>query len=220
LDTTDSLLLVSTVTGTLTGQVVIPASATPGQHYITAIGRHTGDAAQTHFTVTAPWTELGFGAARRSLNPYENVFSPSTVSTLGQNWEVFINGFGDAPAVIGGKAIFGTGAGLKAISTTTGAVLWTALPTSISYASPVVSKNIVYIGEGGTGNFYALSLSTGKTIWTTAIGGPFTGVPNRRRQHRLFRLRRQQGLRAQCHHRCDHLDVHDRRFYRLLACVR
>ena len=70
-DTVDTLLLVSSATGTFSGSVTIPATASPGKHYITAIGRKSGDAAQKAFTVSTNWSELHFGTGRKGLNPYE-----------------------------------------------------------------------------------------------------------------------------------------------------
>ena len=170
-DTVDTLLLVSTGTGTFTASVTIPASAIPGTHYFTAIGRHSGDAAQTAVKVTTPWLELGYGAAHRSWNPYENVLSPSNVSTLGVLWEAPSNGLGTTPAVNNWKAIVGTNAGLKAYSTTSGALLWTAYPSTAFYASPAQVGNTIYIGDGNASKFYALSAITGAQIWATTISG-------------------------------------------------
>ena len=53
-DTVDTLLLVTTATGTFTGPLTLPASATPGAHYVTAIGRHSGDAAQITVNIRVP----------------------------------------------------------------------------------------------------------------------------------------------------------------------
>jgi len=44
IDTVDSLLAVSSATGTIKAAITIPAAAQPGLHYVTAIGRKSGDA--------------------------------------------------------------------------------------------------------------------------------------------------------------------------------
>jgi hypothetical protein len=86
LDTSDVLLLVTSSTGAFSGSITIPASALPGTHYVTAIRRKSGDAAQAALTVGNPWNQFGDGMARRAWNPYENVISTSSVSSLGQVW--------------------------------------------------------------------------------------------------------------------------------------
>ncbi len=88
LDTTDALLLVSSATGTLTGSVTIPASAAPGPHSITAIGRRSSDAAQHALAVSTPWLQFGYGLAHASVNPFENTLSTSTAPTLGTLWSL------------------------------------------------------------------------------------------------------------------------------------
>jgi outer membrane protein assembly factor BamB len=187
LDTTDTLLLVAGATGGFSASITIPASEQPGTHYLTAIGRHSGDAAQTTIKVTTPWAEFGFGAAHLGWNPYENTLSENNASTLGTLWDVAVNGYGGTPAVVNGRVIVGTVAGVKALSTTTGATLWSAETTQGFYASPAVSGNVVYIG-GATTNFYALSATTGQQIWDTALGGARLWIRHGGRQYRLFRL--------------------------------
>ena len=104
LDSSDKLLLVSTASGTFSGSLGLPASTLPGMHYATAIGRHSGLAAQYAFTVSTPWTQFGFGSARQGVNPYENVLSTSTSPSLGVLWSAKIGTTGGTPAVVGGRA--------------------------------------------------------------------------------------------------------------------
>ena len=74
IDTVDTLLLVSSATGSFSGSVTIPVSASPGTHYVTAIGRKSGDAAQVAITVTTPWAQIGFGSAHQDLHRLMIVF--------------------------------------------------------------------------------------------------------------------------------------------------
>src|SRR5262249_53232741 len=63
--------------GSFAGAVItVPDSATPGTHQISATGRssHLTDAAP--FLVRVNWSMLGFGAQRRSENPYERLLDP------------------------------------------------------------------------------------------------------------------------------------------------
>ena len=97
IDTTDTELLVSSSTGTFSASVTLPAGIQPGIHYITAVGRRSGDAAQSAVTVTTSWLQAGFGATKRGWNPYENTLNDSNANTLGAAWSVAANGSGATP---------------------------------------------------------------------------------------------------------------------------
>ncbi len=176
-DTVDTMLLVSTATGTFSGSAIIPALAQPGKHYFTAVGRHSGDAAQAAFSVTTPWTEQGFGAAHLGWNPYENTLNTQNVGSLGALWQISVNGLGSAPAVAGTSVFVGTSAGLYAVAKTTGKTLWTAFPTTSFYASPAIVGSTLYIGDGNNALMYALKASTGAVIWSTTTTGAFESSP-------------------------------------------
>ena len=171
LDTTDEELLVTSPTGTLKGSLTIPSSAQPGTHYITAIGRRSGDAAQYAFYVTTPWVEHGYGAAGLKWNPYENTINTGNVGTLGTQWDVTSNSLGNTPAVTSGRVIVNTTAGVQAYAATTGAVVWSSETSQQFEASPAVVGGVVYIGSRSSPNFYALSATTGAQLWDTPIGG-------------------------------------------------
>jgi outer membrane protein assembly factor BamB len=177
LDVTDTLLLVSSSTGAFTASVTIPASEQPGTHYLTAIGRHSGDAVQVALTVTTPWIEQGFGAGHLAWNPYENTISTSNVATLGEIWSAPISTEGSAPAVFLGNVYVTSSSGIKALSTTTGAVTWSALPGTTIYGSPVVTGGVVYTMGSSDPTFYALNAYTGVTKWTQTLGGATLSSP-------------------------------------------
>jgi len=170
IDLTDTVLLVSSSTGTLTGSVTMPASAQPGAHFITAVGRRSGDAAQASFTVTTAWTEQGFGAAHLAFNPYENTITSANVSELGSLWASSVNTTGGTPAVTSGKAFIGTVAGVVAIKTSTGATLWTAETGQSFFGSPALSGADVTIGSF-RGIVYSLLATSGSVRWSTTLGG-------------------------------------------------
>lgn len=176
-DTVDTELLVSSTTGTFTGSVQIPATAQPGKHYVTAIGRKSGDAAQGIFTATTSWTEQGFGAAHLGWNPYENTLNASNVGSLGTLWQISVNGLGSAPAVVSGRVFVGTSAGLEAVSTLTGSKLWTAFPGSSFYASPAVVAGRLYIGDGNNAEMYAINAATGAVLWSQSTSAAFESSP-------------------------------------------
>ena len=172
-DTVDTLLLVSSATGTFTGSVTIPASAQPGTHYITAIGRHSGDAAQNTFSVTTPWSEQGFGAAHLGWNPYENTLNTGNVGSLGTLWQIAASGFGSAPAVTGKRVFISAAGGLEAVLASTGSLLWKTLPSGIFFASPAVVGPTLYVGDRESSTMYALSAATGAKVWSQTTGGGF-----------------------------------------------
>jgi len=64
----------------------IPASALPGTHWFTAIGRISGAAARATFLVATDWAEFGFDARNRRYNPYENVVNTANVGSLDLLW--------------------------------------------------------------------------------------------------------------------------------------
>jgi outer membrane protein assembly factor BamB len=176
LDTTDVLLLVSSSTGTFTATLSVPAGAQPGKHYATAIGRRSTDAAQIAYTVTTPWAELGYGHAHYSVNPYENTLNTGNVASLGLLWGTATGAIIGGPAVVSGK-VFTAGNGISALSTTTGAVLWSVDTTDSFYGTPAVSNAVVYVASIQTDNLYAVATSNGAKKWTTVLGSTSRSSP-------------------------------------------
>ncbi len=173
-DTTDTLLIVSSATGTLTGSITIPASAAPGTHSITAIGRRSTDAAQHPLTVSTPWTQVGFGAAHAGVNPYENTLSTSNVPMLGTLWSHYAATTGGTPTVSTNRVFVGTTTGVAAFNAITGATIWNRNLGANFTASPTVAGSTLYVGDL-SGNYYALSITTGATIWKVTLAGSFYG---------------------------------------------
>ncbi len=174
LDTTDALLLVSSATGTLTGSVTIPASAAPGPHSITAIGRRSSDAAQHALAVSTPWLQFGYGLAHASVNPFENTLSTSTATTLGTLWSQSPAASGGTPAVTSSHVYIGTTTGVASFNTVTGATLWNSNLAANFTASPTLVGSTLYIGDLN-GNYYALNANTGATLWKVKLTGAFYG---------------------------------------------
>lgn len=86
-DTTDMVLTVTNPKGAFSNLVLqVPAAALPGIHWITAVVRNSGLAAQKSFTVQTDWPQAGFTAKNRRSNPYENMLSPSTVGSIDLDW--------------------------------------------------------------------------------------------------------------------------------------
>ncbi len=174
LDTTDTLLLVSSATGTLTGSITVPAAAGPGVHSITAIGRRSTDAAQHALTVSTSWPQFGFGAAHAGVNPYENTLSTSTAQTLGTLWSTSPGTTGGTPVVSNNRVYVGTTTGVAAFNVATGATIWNKNLGANFTASPTLVGATLYIGDLN-GDFYALNANTGATLWKVTFSGSFYG---------------------------------------------
>jgi outer membrane protein assembly factor BamB len=180
-DTTDEVLAVTSATGTFSGIVVkVPASAVPGAHWITAVARGTsGKAAQAAFTVQTNWTQDRYSPLHRSVNPFENVLSPSSVGTLDLDWFFATGGqIISAPAVANGMVYFGSGDdNLYAISAATGGLVWKfTTGNRIFFSSPAVANGIVYIGSNDN-NLYAINATTGVLVWKFTTGSTVRTAP-------------------------------------------
>jgi len=91
-DKKDILLVVTNSTGSFAGRKFqVPAGAAPGRHWVTAIGRQSGDSVQTAFTVSTTWAEFGFTPDGGRNNPWENVISTANANTLREVWSVQTN---------------------------------------------------------------------------------------------------------------------------------
>jgi outer membrane protein assembly factor BamB len=180
--TTDEALAATNGNGAFSGiRIRVPASAVPGRHYITAVQRHSGRAAQARFLVNTNWAQDGYSAGRSGLNPYENVLSPSNVSGLGLDWwrvaSGSTSGFRSSPAVVNGVVYAGYMNGtVNALNAATGTGKWSYNTGSMVESSPAVANGIVYVGSGN-GNLYALNAATGAKKWSHDIGGVVSSSP-------------------------------------------
>ena len=178
-DTTDMLLATTTATGTIAWHPwQVPANATPGEHWITAIGRKSGDAAQKPFTVATDWPERGFSVRGKRINPYENVLTTANVSSLDIAWSTTTGGgIASSPAVANGVVYAGSLDGkFYAFDAATGAVLWTATIGPSIYSSPAVAKGAVYVG-GADHKLYAYNAATGAVLWSATTGAGIYSSP-------------------------------------------
>ena len=87
-DLTDEALAVTSGTGTFSGiAILVPASAVPGPHWITAVARGTtGKAAQASFSVGVNWAQFRYSNLHKGVNPFENVLSTTTVGSIDLDW--------------------------------------------------------------------------------------------------------------------------------------
>ena len=181
-DATDEALTVTDGTGAFSTSITIPSNASYQTHWVTAVGRHSGLAAQTPFVVSSNWPQFRRGAYHQATDPHESQLSPTTVGHLGLDWTYQTGGqIESSPAVVDGVVYIGSGDGnVYALSASTGALIWShATGGDIGYSSPSVVNGVVYIGSSD-GNLYALDASTGGLLWSraTANSGSSPAIVN------------------------------------------
>jgi outer membrane protein assembly factor BamB len=151
--------------GAFSNSIVVPASATPGDHAVRARGTVSRLSAASTFLVRTDWTDYKFDAANSSFNPFENVLNSSNVGGLQLAWststgqQIF-----SSVAVANGLVYTGsTDNHLYAMDPDTGTVLWTFLAGD-DVQDPAVGEGRVY-AISRDGNLYAVDAFTGALIW-------------------------------------------------------
>jgi hypothetical protein len=92
-DTTDLALVNANGSGSFSKiHILVPASALPGKHRVSAEERSTETGAQMPFTVYTNWAQFHFAPNHSGLNPYENVLSATTAGNLGLRWSYTTGG--------------------------------------------------------------------------------------------------------------------------------
>ena len=178
-DLSDLALGVTNLSGSFSGVIItVPSSAFPGAHWVTAVGRRSGIAAQAAFTVQTNATEFHFTPNLKGVNPFENVLSRRTVGSLELRWSYHTGMLAcGSPAVVNGVVYAGSWDGnMYALNATTGAKVWSYQTGFYVCASPTVVNGIVYFG-GYNGILYALNASNGALVWSYATDscGLFAG---------------------------------------------
>ena len=176
--TADQVLVACNAAGNFSySGLVIPASAQPGDAWVSAVGRSSGDAAQVPFLVQANWPEFGLGAAGNRSNPYENTLTVNNVGTIDRDWSYTTAGPIDNEPVIADGVVYVRSAdgNLYALSAATGSTLWSH-PTDPQTGSPAVANGIVYVANAGNG-LSALDSGTGGVIWSFSSAQPDESSP-------------------------------------------
>jgi len=153
--------------------VQAPASAIPGDHWITALERSGQKLARKSFLVRTDWAQFLFGPDHPGWNPYENVLSAANVGGLGLRWSFQTGGIvSSSPAVATGMVYVGSGdKNLYALNASTGMLLW-QYTTGGAVGDPAVANGVVYVNSDDK-NLYALNASTGGLLWQYTTGGVF-----------------------------------------------
>jgi outer membrane protein assembly factor BamB len=177
-DTTDEALAIANGSGAFSKiPITVPASATPGTHFVSAVQRSNDTGAQAKFNVDTDWNQFHFTPNHKGLNPYENVLNSSNVSGLDVRWSFPLGSSQSSPAVVNNVAYIGNSNGIVyAVNESTGAPLWQYATLASVASSPAVVNGIVYVGSNDT-NVYALKASTGALLWQYTTEGAVTSSP-------------------------------------------
>ena len=185
-DQTDLCLTASSDTGSFSCTIKVPKDAQPQTHWLTAVQRFTGTAAQGAFTVRTDMAQLhGRNAAHSGVNPFENTLNASNVGNLETLWSVPIGTAGTfgSPVVASGIVYVGGMDGkLYGFSAATGTAV-AGFPVnigpSITYSTPAVGGGRVFIGTDGSG-LYAFNAATGAAVagFPQFLGGHVQSPPS------------------------------------------
>jgi outer membrane protein assembly factor BamB len=173
LGTQDLALATTNGGGLFSAPVSVPASQPPGTAWLTAVGRHSGSAAQKPLTIRSNWLQFQGSPNHSGSDTRENLLNIDTVTGLDTNWDFTASGGLDSPpAVANGVAFFDDSAGnVYAINVNTGNQLWSRALGGQFFSSPAVSGTTVYLADYGFGNgvVYALNTATGATLWSDTL---------------------------------------------------
>jgi outer membrane protein assembly factor BamB len=157
----------------------IPASAVPGQHWVTAqLASSPETGAQVPFGVNTNWSQFHFSADRAGLNPYENVLNVDNVSGMDLLWSYPTSGAVESsPAVVDGVVYVGSDDdNVYALRARTGTLLWSYTTNGAIGSSPAVVNGVVYVGSYN-GTVYALNAKTGALVWSYTTNNGVTASP-------------------------------------------
>jgi outer membrane protein assembly factor BamB len=171
-DATDEARGSTNASGHFSGiRLQVPAAATPGVHWISVRGRHSGLFARRAFIVSTPWNQYGRVANHTHANRFENVLGPGNVSGLTQAWQSPIGGLVySSPAVVHGVLYIGSyDHNVYALNAGTGAKRWSYTTGNQIFSSPAVVNGVLYIGSSDH-RVYALNAATGAKRWIYRTG--------------------------------------------------
>ncbi len=164
-------LVVAGATGTFSlPRFVVPRTTPPGDFWVTAVGRSSGRATQTAFTVRADWPQMGNDASGARAVPDENVITRTSAKTLGRAWVYRAPGAVQSGVSVSGGLAYVQGAGLLyALDATTGAKKWSRTTDNANeFSTPAVSGTTVVVGSSD-GGIYAFNALTGDPRWRATM---------------------------------------------------
>jgi hypothetical protein len=173
--------------------IYAPRSASPGEHWITALERNSDRGSQAPFLVRTNWSQFQFSPDHVGLNPYENVLNSRTVSSLGLKWSYTTGGFVTSSPTVWNNVVYvgSNDNNIYALNASTGSLLWSYPTRDPVEGSPAVANGVVYAGSND-GTVYALKASRrrahlARSIWRRCLRrvGGYKGL-RAQRQHRLY----------------------------------
>jgi outer membrane protein assembly factor BamB len=171
--------------GTFIEAFTVPASATPGQHTVSARGTSSGTATAT-FLVRTDWPTPRFDPEGTGFNPYETVLSPTSVGGLQLAWSRMGNGAMLGTPIVVGGTVYVAGqvdltseAELYAFDATTGALLWRRTLSGEPASDMTVANGMLYVSFLTGHVLRAFNASSGVGLWSfpgptfapTVVGG-------------------------------------------------
>jgi polyvinyl alcohol dehydrogenase (cytochrome) len=136
------------------------------------------------------WAMIGNDPANSRSQPFERRIRPSNVHQLAVKWIAPTTGDVSAtPAVVDGAVYFGDfGGTLWKLDARTGEVIWqhlvsdyTGIPGDLARTSPIVTGNLVIVGDLKHPNLLGIDARTGELRWNTQVHpdpkGIMTGSP-------------------------------------------
>ncbi len=176
-DTTQVGTATASTKGSISSKITVPASATPGNHFVQAKGKSSGLFAQATFLVQTDWVQSGFNREHTGFNVFENVLNTGNVSRLTQSWLFNSYYWGGMGAVANGVIYLRCNQTyLCALSATTGQLLWNYNTNEQFTAMPAIANNLVYIDTAG-GHIDALNATSGTLVWSYTTGFTITDAP-------------------------------------------
>lgn len=159
--------------GRFRATVVVPGSATPGTHQISAQGLRKGKSAsyaETPFVVVAlaSWPQFHHDAQHTGVNPLEQSISRTNVGQLQPLWSFSTGYFVEGSPSVSDGVVYACSddSNLYALDAESGAQRWARSGICNNYASPAVIGDVVFIAGG---DVWALEADTGNVIWRTTV---------------------------------------------------
>lgn len=168
----------TTSSGAFQTKVIVPATAQPGVHTISAHGLSSGLTASAPFIVRTTWEGMGYLPQGGRFNPYENTVNAGNAAQLALDWSLSTaSAVASSPAEVHNIIYEATSAGtLYAVTDATGGIVWNVSIGSTTTSSPEVEDQIIYIGADD-GLLRALSATAGALLWSGATGGAIDSAP-------------------------------------------
>jgi outer membrane protein assembly factor BamB len=169
--------------GHLMASMRMPVDAAPGKHWLSAIGRSSGERAQVPIRIETRWGQLGFGSDHKQYNPYENQLSASNIGSLAPYWSRAVNCALRSPVVVAygfvllGCRVSGLDAGLSAVNESSGTTHWSVVGSVDSQASVAVVNGKVFASAGRRRSVQVFDAKTGTWLWSRPVIGDVIASP-------------------------------------------